>query len=251
MRMRKTHCASAIDSVDAHARVRSTATWPPRRTILASVLREKGDLAAAEPLLRESLALRRKIGGNESPDVAQSLRNLGLLLIDASTIHARPRPSLRQAVDLSRRVFPAGASTAGGSARRARPLAPRDRTSGGGGAAVARGARDSRQQDRRRLAAGGGSANVSGCMRDAARSIGGGADTLEAARDVRRKTFGADSWQAAEVETHLALLARQQGHPKEAAALFDGAVNRLRNAFGPTHPLVRSAERARAGKARL
>lgn len=217
---------------------------------LGTVLRERGDLVAAEPILREALQLRRKIGGNESPDVAVSLKNLGLLLIDAERF-VEADTVVRQAVDLSRRVFPAG------HPRQAEMLIALGRLRLETGQAAAAESPLREALEIRVVKVGANSAQTAetrmylgACLLRLGRPDDGRA-LLEAARDVRRSTFGADSWQAAEVDVSLALLARRQGHSKEAAALFDQAVNCLRNALGPLHPLVRTAERARAGKVNL
>ncbi len=47
---------------------------------LAVDLWAEGDYAAAEPLLRETLAMRRRLLGDEHADVARSLYILGSLL---------------------------------------------------------------------------------------------------------------------------------------------------------------------------
>ena len=47
---------------------------------LGSLLHDKGDLAAAEPLYREALEGQRKTLGNRHPATLNSIRNLGALL---------------------------------------------------------------------------------------------------------------------------------------------------------------------------
>ena len=47
---------------------------------LADVLQAQGKLAEAETMYREALAMRRKLLGNEHPDVAISLINLADVL---------------------------------------------------------------------------------------------------------------------------------------------------------------------------
>ena len=49
---------------------------------LADLLSRMGDYAGAEPLFREALALRRKLTGKKSPEVAQSMEGLALNLFD-------------------------------------------------------------------------------------------------------------------------------------------------------------------------
>ena len=49
---------------------------------LGVLLRAKGDLAAAEPMLREALAIRRRVLGEERPEVAESLAELATALRD-------------------------------------------------------------------------------------------------------------------------------------------------------------------------
>jgi len=46
------------------------------------VLKKKGDYEAAEPLLREALAIRRRILNEDHPDVGFSCNNLALLLAE-------------------------------------------------------------------------------------------------------------------------------------------------------------------------
>ena len=53
---------------------------------LADLLSRMGDFAEAEPLFRESLALRRKLTGNKSLEVAQSIEGLALNLFDQGNI---------------------------------------------------------------------------------------------------------------------------------------------------------------------
>ncbi len=47
---------------------------------LASLLRDKGNYAEAEPLYRRGLAIREKALGPDEPDTAIALNNLALLL---------------------------------------------------------------------------------------------------------------------------------------------------------------------------
>ena len=47
---------------------------------LGGLLQDKGDLAAAEPLSREALEVRRETLGNRHPDTLISINNLGILL---------------------------------------------------------------------------------------------------------------------------------------------------------------------------
>ena len=44
------------------------------------MLADKGDYAAAGPLYREAVVMRRKLLGDEHPDVAESLKNLAGVL---------------------------------------------------------------------------------------------------------------------------------------------------------------------------
>ena len=75
-----------------------------------------GDFAAAEPLFREALTLRRKLTGKKSPEVAQSIEGLALNLFDQGNyedsvtlmreavaiqrkLHDGPHPDLAEAIN--------------------------------------------------------------------------------------------------------------------------------------------------------
>ena len=62
------------------------------------LLQDKGDLAAAEPLYREALEVRRATLGNRHPDTLASIGNLGLLLKDKGDLTAA-EPLHREAVE--------------------------------------------------------------------------------------------------------------------------------------------------------
>jgi Flp pilus assembly protein TadD len=55
---------------------------------MGQLLHAKGDLAAAEPLLREALEVRRETLGDRHPDTLSSLNNLGVLLKDKGDLAA-------------------------------------------------------------------------------------------------------------------------------------------------------------------
>ena len=62
---------------------------------LGALLQDKGDLAAAEPLLREALDVRRETLGNRHPSTLASIRGLGNLL-KAKGDRATAEPLLRE-----------------------------------------------------------------------------------------------------------------------------------------------------------
>jgi Flp pilus assembly protein TadD len=64
---------------------------------LAVLLRDKGDLAAARPLLERVLAIREKVLGPEHPETASSLNNLTVLLSAQGDL-AAARPLFERAL---------------------------------------------------------------------------------------------------------------------------------------------------------
>ena len=64
---------------------------------LGVLLQAQGNLAAAEPLLREALAGRRATLGGTHPDTLESINNLGVLLLDQDDL-AAAEPLLREAL---------------------------------------------------------------------------------------------------------------------------------------------------------
>ena len=66
---------------------------------LADLHSRMGDFAAADPLFRETLELRRKLLGKKSSEVAKSLEGLGLNLFDQGDYDAA-LVMLREAVAL-------------------------------------------------------------------------------------------------------------------------------------------------------
>ncbi|MEM8961674.1 MAG: serine/threonine-protein kinase [Acidobacteriota bacterium] len=74
---------------------------------LATVLRDRGDLAAAEPLLREALATGSTIHGDAHPRVATAQAALGELLLVGNRLD-EAEPLLRRAHDTRRQSLPAG-----------------------------------------------------------------------------------------------------------------------------------------------
>ena len=65
---------------------------------LGTLLYAKGDLAAAEPLLREALEGQRETLGNRHPDTLISIGDLGLLLQKKADL-AAAEPLLREALE--------------------------------------------------------------------------------------------------------------------------------------------------------
>jgi tetratricopeptide (TPR) repeat protein len=72
---------------------------------LARVLEAKTDYTESEPLHREALAMRRKLLGEEHPDVAGSLNNLAVCL-DLQNRHAEAMSLFEQAHAIDQRVYP-------------------------------------------------------------------------------------------------------------------------------------------------
>jgi tetratricopeptide (TPR) repeat protein len=74
---------------------------------LALLLQKQGDLAGAEPLLRQVLVTRQKALGEDHPDHATSLNNLGELLTIRENLEGA-EPLLRQALAIRREVLGEG-----------------------------------------------------------------------------------------------------------------------------------------------
>ena len=68
------------------------------------LLKAKGDLAAAEPLLREVLEVRREILGNRHSDTLRSINNLGVLLYAKGDL-AAAEPLYREALEVQREAL--------------------------------------------------------------------------------------------------------------------------------------------------
>ena len=68
---------------------------------LASALQDKGDLARAEPLYRQALAMWRELLGDTHPEVANALHNLASLQYDRGDTRTGAREPARIAGDLS------------------------------------------------------------------------------------------------------------------------------------------------------
>ncbi len=72
---------------------------------LAQLLNDRGDLAAAEPLYREALAMDQRLFPGDNAQVATDLNNLSSLLADKGDL-AASEPIARQALEVRRRLFP-------------------------------------------------------------------------------------------------------------------------------------------------
>ena len=67
-------------------------------------MRAKGDLAAAEPLLREALEARRETLGDRHPDTLISINSLGVLLKEKGEL-AAAEPLFREALVMRRKTL--------------------------------------------------------------------------------------------------------------------------------------------------
>jgi tetratricopeptide (TPR) repeat protein len=74
---------------------------------VGNLLWKRREYAQAEPLLREALALYRKLYPRGHPDLAASLNNLGGLLLERGE-YAQAEPLLREALALGRKLYPQG-----------------------------------------------------------------------------------------------------------------------------------------------
>eukprot|EP00964_Phaeocystis_antarctica_P031159 scaffold17633_cov65-Phaeocystis_antarctica.AAC.5 len=71
---------------------------------LSTLLLEKGDLAAAEPLCREALEVGRETLGNRHPSTLAAINNLGQLLKDKGDL-AAAEPLCREALEVQRETL--------------------------------------------------------------------------------------------------------------------------------------------------
>ena len=71
---------------------------------MGSLLKAKDDLAAAEPLLREALGVKRETLGNRHPSTLASINNLGTLLLEKGDLTAA-ESLLREALEGMRETF--------------------------------------------------------------------------------------------------------------------------------------------------
>ena len=78
------------------------------------VLTLKGQYGAAEPLIQESLSIRRELYGEAHADIAESLEALGLNIYDQGNVEEAVI-ELRAAIDMRRSAHSASASTLRGS----------------------------------------------------------------------------------------------------------------------------------------
>ena len=77
---------------------------PLTLSIVASKYLSGGDYAAAEPLLKRSLAIRKKILGPDHPDVAKTMNNLATLRI-AQRKYDEAEPLLRGSLEINEKVL--------------------------------------------------------------------------------------------------------------------------------------------------
>jgi eukaryotic-like serine/threonine-protein kinase len=72
---------------------------------LAHLVKDRGDLAGAEPLSRESLAMKRRLFPGDHEEVATALNDLAVLLQDRGDL-ARAEPLYRESIEMRKRLFP-------------------------------------------------------------------------------------------------------------------------------------------------
>jgi hypothetical protein len=65
-----------------------TVPWHLLQWVLAFLLKDQGDLAAARPLFERALAIKEKVLGPEHPSTATILNNLALLVQDQGDLAA-------------------------------------------------------------------------------------------------------------------------------------------------------------------
>ncbi|MEG3440445.1 tetratricopeptide repeat protein, partial [Pannus brasiliensis CCIBt3594] len=71
---------------------------------LAYLYRETGRYGEAEPLYRQALEMRKRLLGEEHPDVATSLNNLAYLYRETGR-YGEAEPLYRQALEMGKRLL--------------------------------------------------------------------------------------------------------------------------------------------------
>jgi eukaryotic-like serine/threonine-protein kinase len=74
---------------------------------LSKLASGRGDLTRAEPLMRESVEMRRRLYQGAHPDLATGLDNLASLLLEQNKLD-EAEPHLREALEIFRATLPAG-----------------------------------------------------------------------------------------------------------------------------------------------
>ena len=75
------------------------------KCLCTRVFAAQGKNDEAEPLYKEALAIRKKVYGDEHPDVAGSLNNLAWLLRDQDSASDEAKRLGKQALEISRKVL--------------------------------------------------------------------------------------------------------------------------------------------------
>ena len=207
---------------------------------LGAVLMAKGDMARAEPLMRESLAMRRALLPAGDPLIAVGLNNLAYLTWRKGNLE-EAEAMYREALAIDRTALgnnhPEVASRLinlvvllGELGRReeAEPLA-----------------REAVEMRRRVLgprhpAMANTLDAFSGVLEDLGRNAEAEANLREAL-DIAREAFGEVHIETAREQHHLAVLLWKQGKYREAEPYFQAAVAGMLKVYGPTHRIPRSA----------
>ena len=71
---------------------------------LARLLQAQGKLDEATPLFKESLAIRKKVFGDEHPDVGESLNNIALVL-QAQSKYDEATPLYKESLAIKKKVL--------------------------------------------------------------------------------------------------------------------------------------------------
>jgi eukaryotic-like serine/threonine-protein kinase len=191
----------------------------------------------AQPLLEEALKLRRQALGNESPDVATSLNQLGKVARLRGD-YARSELLFREALSMRRRLLGDGSKAVAETLHNLGVLLVDRRNFGGAESSL------KEALAMRRKLFGDESAEVAETLHSLGRLMWGTGKPHEAellyrqALDLRRKVYGADHPSVAHSLNNLAITLQEQGDLRGAETLIREALDIRRKLLGEEHPEV-------------
>jgi tetratricopeptide (TPR) repeat protein len=207
---------------------------------LGAVLMAKGDMARAEPLMRESLAMRRALLPAGDPLIAVGLNNLAYLIWRKGNLE-EAEAMYREALAIDRKALgnnhPEVASRLINLVVLLGELGRRDEAE-----PLAREAVEMRRRvlGPRHPAMANTLDAYSGVLEDLGRDAEAEANLREALA-IARAAFGEVHIETAREQHHLAVLLWKQGKYREAEPYFQAAVTAMLKTHGPTHRITRSA----------
>src|SRR5262249_10396311 len=198
---------------------------------------EQGNVAAAEPLLRESLDMRRRLLGSEDKDVAVTLIELARVLTDTGRA-AEAEPAIRESLAIRRKGFgEEDPETAVSKAELGRLLMQRGDLAGAEPFLrenVATTVNTLGPDHPNSAAAKGTLANLLMARGD----LSAGEALQREAADVQRRVFGASGLEDAGSLSSPGIAAEWQGRLPEAQTRFEEALRIAQPQLGAEHPRV-------------